>query len=77
MAYKFKRKPFFNPDGDWFIPSEVPFGGELNPKLKPREWFCWLLLNSKNVPEIAWKNLVGVSTTIWRTKNKLKDKGYL
>ncbi len=75
--YSLKRKPYFDKQGNWFIPSEVPFGSLLEPKLKPREWFCWLLINSKNVPDNAWKNLVGHPTNVWRIKKKLKEKGYL
>jgi len=76
MTFKFEDKPFFDPKGNWYIPSTIPFAGELNPKLKPKEWFCWLLDNSLNTPRKAYRNLVGTPTTVWRIRKKLREKGY-
>ena len=76
MGYVIKRRPFFNNGGDWLIPSEIPFGGQLDPKLKPGEWWCWLLDNSDNVPKDAYRSWVGVPTTVWRIRKKLRKLGY-
>lgn len=77
MGFNFTKRPFFNKYGEWHIPKDIPWGGQLNPKLKPSEYNCWLLLNSDNVPEDAWTNLVGSRVTVWRIKKSLKQKGYL
>jgi uroporphyrinogen-III synthase len=60
----------------WLMSKEIPFGGQLSPKLRPKEWYCWVLLHSKNAPENIWKNLIGHKTTIWRVKKRLEKKGY-
>ncbi len=66
---------YFNQDG-WWILSKIPFGSEMNPKLKPKEWLYWVLIHTKNVPENVWKNLIGSYVTIWRIKKQLQKKGY-
>ena len=77
MVYSFDRKPYFDKEGNWWIPNEIPFGGELNPSLKPKEWICWLLDISENTPKKAYKNIIGVPVTVWRIREKLRKKGYL
>jgi hypothetical protein len=77
MGFNIIERPYFKKNGDWYIPYSIPWGGRLNPKLKPIEWFCWVLLNSENAPAEIWKSLVGSRTTIWRVKKILKEKGYL
>lgn len=74
--FQFGDKPFFDPQGNWYIPNSIPLPGELNPKLKPREWFCWILDNSLNTPKKSYKNLVGTLTTVWRLRKQLREKGY-
>ena len=69
-------KPYFDKKGNWYIPKNIKMGGELNPKLSPREWLVWILLNSKNLPK-NHLDLLGSRATIWRTKKKLVKKGYL
>jgi len=76
MTFQIKTKPFFDPLGNFNIPNDIPFGGQLNPKLTIREWFLWILDNSINVPKNAYQNLVGSKVTIWRLRKKLKLKGY-
>ena len=63
--------------GNWYLPNDLKFGGQVSPTLKPREWFYYLLLNSKNVPEKMFENLIGSKSTISRVEKSLKLKGYL
>lgn len=71
------RKPLFDKDGNWHLPKNIKFGGQMNPKLKPTEWLLYILLNSKNPPKEIFKTLIGSRSTIWRTKKSLEKKGYL
>ena len=75
--YKYMRKGYFDKGGNWHIPNSTKFGGQMNPKLKPREWFYWLLENSTNKPPNIYDILIGSRTTQWRVKKKLVEKGYL
>lgn len=70
------KQPFFDKKGNLHLPDKIPFGGELNPTLKPNEWFLWILLNSSNVSKKHYEN-IGSRSTIWRLKKKLNEKGYL
>ena len=74
--FKFQEKPFFDPQGNWYIPKTTPFGGQLTPELKPTEWLVFLLDNSINVPKDAYKHLIGASSTVWRIRKRLKDQCY-
>lgn len=76
IMFQFQDKPFFDPNKNFYIPASIPFGGELNPKLKPREWWCWILDNSLNSPKGIYRHLVGTPTTVWRIRKSLKIKGY-
>lgn len=74
--FKFHDKPFFDPQGNWYIPRNIPWGGQLQPQLKPTEWLLWILDNSLNVPKNAYKDILGASASIWRIRQRLKKKGY-
>lgn len=79
MKHKLKPQPFFDDEGNLYIPNNLKFGGEMNPPLRPREWFYYVLINTKNIPtnEDYFIKLVGSKSTIWRAKKSLKKKGYL
>lgn len=74
---------FFNKKGALLLSKGIKFGGELNPKIKPREWFYLLFeaCKEKNIKTCAGSKLLeknyGSRTTQWRTKKSLIKKGYL
>lgn len=69
--------------GNLYSPNDIKFGGETDPPLRPREWLVLLFLQtdkSKLLPNKIKKiksAICGSRTTFWRTKKKLKKKGYL
>lgn len=80
-----KGKVCFTPDGMWMM-KDIKFGGQLRPKVKPREWFYLIYDAAKNSMEESLdeitrdriiKSWLGSSVTQWRTKKKLQEKGYL
>ena len=71
-------KAFFDPDGNLFIRKNIKFGGQLNPKVKPREWFYLIFAGcSGDIPDRVKDNLLGSRVTRWRIKKSLIAKGYL
>ena len=61
------------------MPNDLKFGGQIKPTLKPTEWWIWLFLTATG-PEKYKKMYAeeGLSrSTIFRTKKKLRKKGYL
>ena len=71
-----KRKPYFDKDGNFYIPTNFPFGGEITPTLKPKEWFYFVLSLCDEIPEYVKPSLVGSKSTQYRTHKKLIKKGY-
>jgi len=70
-------RPYFDKEKNLAIPNSVKFPGQAKPKLKITEWWMLLMLNSGDVPDSMYENLVGSRTTQWRAKKGLKEKGYL
>lgn len=77
------RKAYFDKEGNLWMLKSIKFGGELNPKVSPREWFYLLFeaCKEKSVPYEKVSNFieknVGSRATCWRTRKSLKKKGYL
>lgn len=78
-----KGKAHFDEDGNLWISKNIKFGGELNPKIKPREWF-YLVIESCKEKEFSKSKVnnfiistLGSRPTQWRTKKSLIKKGYL
>ncbi|MCK6462844.1 hypothetical protein L6Q79_16050 [bacterium] len=69
-----------------WLKKGIKFGGQMNPKIKPREWFYLLYFGNiesfrKNTPkekqEQILQSCIGSRATQWRIKKKLIKKGYL
>jgi len=71
------NNPSFDDNGNWYLPTDIKFGGKMKPKLKPREWLLYQALKSKNLPSWFLKEVVGSRATIYRLKASLRKKGYL
>ena len=74
-------KCWFDPEGNLYIPINIKIGGDISPKLKPREWWYMILTYAQNVPKdkekSLWKHLIGSVATKHRVKKSLIKKGYL
>ncbi len=75
--YKLKKVPFFDKEGNFWMPNNIKFGGQMHPILKPKLWFYYLLIQSKDVPKEAWNAMIGSKSTEIRTKNELIKLGYI
>lgn len=74
------KKPYFDQEGNLFLPTTMKFGGQFNPKLTAREWLVLQWLNTDNkeyAPEGYKERLVGSRTTYWRARKSLKEKGFI
>ena len=72
-----KHKPFFDKKGNWFWSRSIKFGGQMSPKLNPKEWGFYMLLLS-NAPNWIYKKFGFKSkATIKKYTEILKRKGYL
>ena len=74
----------FDKDGNMWMDRDIKFGGQLTPKLKPREWFYLVWEATKESREKynldfnrIRKSWLGSPATQWRIKNQLTDKVYL
>ena len=78
-----KQKPYFDEQGNFYIPKNIKMGGELNPKLKIGEWFYLLfqIADKKTMKKEIFKkilsNVFGSKSNQYRIKKSLKEKGYL
>ena len=76
-------KAYFDKEGNLWMSKGIKFGGQLNPKVKPREWQYLLLEACKEKETPAGKvdnfiaNVLGSKVTQWRIKKSLTEKGYL
>lgn len=76
-------KVYFDKDGNLWMEKGILFGGQMKPKVRPREWFYLVFesckehgLPKKNMDKVV-QNWIGSSVTRWRTKKSLQAKGYL
>ena len=72
-----KKRPYFDKFGNWYFPDVIKFGGQLEPKLNPKEWLFLMLEISENTPEDFYLKILGSKSNIYRSKKTLKQKGYL
>jgi len=78
-----KSKPYFDKQGNLYMPNDLKFGGEVNPSLNPKEWWFLILeiANKSKITEKKYRELVdiliGSKQTKYRIKKSLKEKGYL
>ena len=80
-------KMFFDKQGNLYVKNGIKFGGQMNPKVSPREWFYLMFETAKESYEkidpsilknFDWKkDTLGSPVTQWRTRKKLIEKGYL
>lgn len=74
-----KRQARFLKDGSIVIPPDVRQAAIGDAPLLMREWLVLIFLTAKNRPDGVGIPLTvaGDRTTLWRTINSLKRKGYL
>lgn len=80
--YDFSQyKCHFDERGNLYLPINIKSGGEISPKINPKEWFYMILTFAENVPvdkeKSLWRNLIGSTATKHRVKRSLIKKGYL
>ena len=75
-------QPYFDKQGNFYFPNDIKFGGEVEPALRPNEWW-FLVLTIADKEQISEEHqkelfdLVGCKRTLYRIKKSLKEKGYL
>ena len=76
-----KEKPYFDEEENFYIPMSIKPCGEMDPPIKPKEWFYLVLTQSKSISQKRINHylniLCGSRSTQWRIKKSLKNKGYL
>ena len=76
--FKDRLRPQFDEDGTLYMPQHnVLFGGQIEPKLTPKEWLYLYFREARDLPDNFMAKMIGAPRTISRVRRSLKQKGYL